>query len=192
MRILSILALSAMALTATAQSYTVTGKIDAKYNGKTVYLTEQVNVVDSAVVENGAFKFERKADDQTLIKITMQNNKRMKIPGFSSLEKTPQGLILNTARTNKGFRDALLDACVAVILDGDVVDLSKSLIENKQAIARERWLGVAAAFLKSGSAQDTEEITRLISEYEVKLDEPVSIDVSRNKTFAFSSGGAFL
>ena len=49
MRILSIIALSVFALTATAQSYTVTGKIDAKYNGKTVYLTEQVNVVDSAV-----------------------------------------------------------------------------------------------------------------------------------------------
>ena len=40
MRFLSIIALSAMALTATAQSYTVTGKVDAKYDGKEVYLFE--------------------------------------------------------------------------------------------------------------------------------------------------------
>lgn len=112
-----------------------------------------------------------------VIHYVAQNNKRMRISGFSSLEKTPQGLILNTARTNKGFRDALLDACVAVILDGDVVDFSKSVLENKEAISCERWLGIAAAFLKNDDDQDTEEIARIISEYKTNKDEPVKEDV---------------
>ena len=54
MRFLSILALSVFALTATAQSYTVTGKIDAKYNGKQMCLTEQSVVVDTVVIADGA------------------------------------------------------------------------------------------------------------------------------------------
>ena len=125
MRILSILALSAMALTATAQSYTVTGKIDAKYNGKTVYLTEQVNVVDSAVVENGAFKFERKADDQTLIKITMQNNKRMK----ADIAAAPGAAIAVDFTTNPayitdngGLNDKLNEINNAVAVAGNAVN----------------------------------------------------------------------
>ena len=77
MRILSILTLSAMALTACAQSYTISGKVDAKYEGKDVYLIEQAAYVDTAVVANGEFKFERKASDQSLNKVVVANNKRM-------------------------------------------------------------------------------------------------------------------
>ena len=40
MRILSIFALSALALTATAQSYNITGKADEKSEGKMVYLVD--------------------------------------------------------------------------------------------------------------------------------------------------------
>ena len=41
MRFLSILALSAMALTATAQNYTVNGSADSSLEGKKVYLIDQ-------------------------------------------------------------------------------------------------------------------------------------------------------
>lgn len=78
MKILSILALSAMALTANAQSYTVTGKIDAKYDGKMLYLTEQNVFVDSVVIANGAFKFERNVNDQTFAKVQIPGNRRMR------------------------------------------------------------------------------------------------------------------
>ena len=78
MKILSILALSAVALTATAQSYTVTGKIDAKYDGKMLYLTEQNVFVDSAVVAGGAFKFERQADDQVIARVQIPGNRRVR------------------------------------------------------------------------------------------------------------------
>lgn len=115
-----------------------------------------------------------------VIHYVAQHNKRMSISGFSSLEKTPLGLILNTLRTNKNFRDALLDACVAVILDGDTVDFDKSLQENKEAIVRERWLGVAAAYLKNDNDQNTDEIARIISEHKVKVDEPVKVDTKVN------------
>ena len=78
MKILSILALSAMALTATAQSYTVTGKIDAKYDGKMLYLAEQNVFVDSVVVANGAFEFKRNVDDQTFAKVQIPGNRRVR------------------------------------------------------------------------------------------------------------------
>lgn len=111
-----------------------------------------------------------------VIHYVAQHNKRMRISGFSSLEKTPQGLILNTAKTSRDFREALLDACATVILDGDAVDFNKSLLENKEAIARERWLGIAAAFLKNANEQDIEEIAKIIAEHKVETDVPVQPD----------------
>lgn len=80
MRILSIFALSALALTATAQSYTITGTADAKAEGKKVYLVNQDNlaIADSAVVENGVFKFKGAADDQLLFEVNINKNRRNK------------------------------------------------------------------------------------------------------------------
>ena len=125
MRFLSILALSALALAATAQSYTVSGKLDAKYNGKTVYLIEQVAVVDSAIVENGAFKFERKADDQNLAKVTMKNNGRMK----ADIAVAPGAAIAIDFTTNPaqitdngGLNDKLNEINNAVAVAGNAVN----------------------------------------------------------------------
>lgn len=108
-----------------------------------------------------------------VIRCVAQNNKRMKLPGFSSLERAPRGLILNTARTDKRFSDALLDACVEVILDGIDVDYSKSLLENKERVTCDRWLGLAAAFLKKSHDQDVEVLATIISEYKVEKSEPI-------------------
>ncbi len=125
MRILSILAMSVFALTATAQSYTVTGKVDAKYNGKMMYLTEQSTCVDSAAVENGAFKFERKADDQTLIKVTMLGNKRIKadIPVAVGAEIAID-FTQNPAHItdNGGLYDKLTEVNNAVAVAGNAVN----------------------------------------------------------------------
>ena len=77
MRFLSILALSVFALTATAQSYTITGKIDSKYNGKQICLTEQAVVVDSVVVADGAFEFKRDINDQALGRVMIPGNRRI-------------------------------------------------------------------------------------------------------------------
>ena len=108
-----------------------------------------------------------------VIRCVAQNNKRMKLPGFSSLERAPKGLILNTAKTDKRFSDALLDACVEVLLEGIDVDYSKSLLENKEIIPCDRWLGLAAAFLKKGHEQDVEVLSTIISEYKVEKTEPI-------------------
>ena len=77
MRFLSILALSVFALTATAQSYTVTGKIDAKYNGKQMCLTEQSVVVDTVVIADGAFAFKKNIADQALCRVFIPGNRRV-------------------------------------------------------------------------------------------------------------------
>ena len=80
MRILSILALSVMAFAATAQNYTITGKADAKYDGKNIYLIDQATMapVDTAVVAGGAFSFKGNAADQHLYEINVNGNKRMR------------------------------------------------------------------------------------------------------------------
>lgn len=74
------MALSAFALTATAQSFTVTGKADAKYEGKNVYIIDQntKTYADTAVVTNGTFEFTGEVKDQTLYEMNINNNKRIR------------------------------------------------------------------------------------------------------------------
>lgn len=78
MRILSFLALSLVAFSVSAQSYTITGKADAKYNGKKVYLINQDNMAfsDSAEIVDGSFKFEGVANGQQLFEININKNRR--------------------------------------------------------------------------------------------------------------------
>lgn len=77
MKILKILALSAIAITANAQSYTITGKADSKLEGKTVKLTntEDMNVADETTVKDGAFKFNGTVNDQALFEIQVGNRR---------------------------------------------------------------------------------------------------------------------
>ena len=78
MRILSTFVLSALALTAVAQNYTITGKADSKAEGKKVFLVNQENMVyaDSAVVTGGVFKFEGTVADQALFEVNINKNRR--------------------------------------------------------------------------------------------------------------------
>ena len=129
-----------------------------------------------------------KIDKKTYLSIIhclAQKNKRMRIPGFSTLEKTPQALVINTAKTNKNFKDAFLDACVEVILDGQTIDYSISLTENKEKIDSVHWLGLAAAFLKRNDEQDVKEILGIISgcgaEKETEVKEEVKTDAKQEK-----------
>lgn len=118
MRILSILALSALALTATAQSYTITGKIDEKYNGKEILLAEQLVIVDTVVIENGTFKFERNVDDQALTSVQIRGNRRiytdvMVVPGANiSVDFTTNPA---TVSDNGGLNDELAKMNNAII-----------------------------------------------------------------------------
>lgn len=118
MRILSILALSALALTATAQSYTITGKIDEKYNGKEILLAEQLVIVDTVVIENGIFKFERNVDDQALTSVQIRGNRRiytdvMVAPGANvSVDFTTNPA---TVSDNGGLNDELAKMNNAII-----------------------------------------------------------------------------
>ena len=84
MRILSIMALSALALVASAQNYTITGTADAKYNGKKVYLIDQntYDYADSCLVENGAFLFKGEVSDQALYELNINNNRRNRVYVF--------------------------------------------------------------------------------------------------------------
>lgn len=125
MKILSILALSAMALTATAQSYTVTGKIDAKYDGKMLYLTEQNVFVDSVVIADGTFKFERKADDQVIARIQIPGNRRVR----ADILAAPGAAVVvdmtvnpTSITDNGGFNDKLAAISAEVAKAGQAVN----------------------------------------------------------------------
>lgn len=125
MRFLSILALSVFALTATAQSYTITGKINEKYNGKEISLIELADVVDKVVIENGAFKFERNINDQTLCNVQILGNKRvvadvMVTPGANiTVDFTTNPV---TVTDNGGLNDKLAEMNNAVAVAGNAVN----------------------------------------------------------------------
>ena len=81
MRILSTVALALIAVAASAQSYTITGKTGEDSNGKTAYLIDQntANVCDSCVIKDGAFKFENKIEGEKVFDVNINKNRRNKV-----------------------------------------------------------------------------------------------------------------
>jgi hypothetical protein len=94
------------------------------------------------------------------------NNKKLRIPGFSLMEKAPIKIVANTSRTNKHFRSALFESISAVILDGVKVDCSKCLDTLKSEIPQKKWLGLAAHLLMLSEEEHTDDATKLISDYD--------------------------
>ena len=84
MRLFSILALSALTLTATAQNYTISGKANEKAEGKKMYLVDQstMNFVDSCAVLNGAFNFSGTVEGEALYDVVYNKNTRNKVSVF--------------------------------------------------------------------------------------------------------------
>ena len=127
MRILSIFALSALAFTATAQSYTITGTADAKAEGKTVYLINQDNMTyaDSAVIADGAFKFEGTVEDQLLFEINVNKNRRDR--AYVIVQPGTQAVVDFTTRPakatdNGGLTDKMVAVDNAVAVAGNAVN----------------------------------------------------------------------
>ena len=127
MRILSIFALSALAFTATAQSYTITGTADAKAEGKTVYLINQDNMTyaDSAVIADGAFKFEGTVEDQLLFEINVNKNRRDR--AYVIVQPGTQAVVDFTTRPakatdNGGLTDKMNSVDNAVATAGNAVN----------------------------------------------------------------------
>ena len=110
-----------------------------------------------------------------------QNNKRIKIPGFSALEKAPVTIVINTAKTKKPFKEAFLTSCAAVILDGQTIDINKSVQENKEMVPRAQWLGVAAAFLLTEQEEFESEILKIINECEENAEPVVNSEISMDQ-----------
>ena len=127
MRILSIFALSALALSASAQSYTITGTAGAKAEGKKVYLINQDNMeyADSAVVANGAFKFEGTATDQLLFEINVNKNRRDR--AYVIVQPGTQAVVDFTTRPAKatdtgGLTDKMAAVDNAVAVAGNAIN----------------------------------------------------------------------
>lgn len=134
MRFLSIIALSVLALSATAQSYTITGKIDAKYNGKPICLAEQMVFVDTVVVENGAFEFKRNISDQVLGKVQIPGNRRIQAdvilyPGANVAVDFTQNPVSVT--DNGGLNDKRIGLNEAVMIAGNAVNAKIKQLQSQ-------------------------------------------------------------
>lgn len=80
MKILSTIALAIFAMTASAQSYTITGKADESSNGKTAFLIDQntAKVCDSCIIASGTFKFESNISGEKVLEVNIDKSRRNK------------------------------------------------------------------------------------------------------------------
>ncbi len=102
-----------------------------------------------------------------------QHNKRIKVPGFTALEKAPRKLIANTARTNQKFRQCLLVSIAAVILDGEEVTLENGIAQLLESIPCQKRLGLAAYLLLEQNEEFDSAIEKLISDCPERCVQPV-------------------
>lgn len=104
-----------------------------------------------------------------VIRYFSQHNKRLKISGFSSMEKVPIKMVANTARTNKAFRKALLESISVVILSGTDVNLDRDIADVKKDLPKTQWLGLAAFLLLRENDAYASEAERIIDEFAVNI-----------------------
>ena len=136
MRILSVIALSALALSATAQSYHITGKADEKSEGKMVYLIDQntLTYADSCAVKDGAFEFKGDANDQSLFELNINKNRRNK--AYVLIEPNSNVVVEFSARTasvtdNGGLNDKVTAINNAVTEAGNAVNAKIQQLQSE-------------------------------------------------------------
>ena len=116
-----------------------------------------------------------------VIRSFSQHNKRLKIPGFTSVERAPLKLVANTARTNIIFRKPLLEEIYQVVLSGIDINLDNDIGEIKKEIPKTKWAGLAAFLLLLDDDMYTAEAEKLIEEYTIEPEHeetPQEIDTS--------------
>ncbi|MBO5865684.1 MAG: redoxin domain-containing protein [Bacteroidaceae bacterium] len=135
MRILSTIALAVLAFTASAQSYTITGKASS---GKTAFLVDQsaAKVCDSCTITDGAFKFENKIAGEKVFEVNIDNSRRTKAIVLATAETN--AAVDFTARPatvadNGGYNDKLTEMMNAVGAAGNAVNakIEKLMSEGK-------------------------------------------------------------
>ena len=140
MRFVSVFALSAFALTAMAQSYTIKGTAGAQAEGNTIYLVDQNSMVfaDSCVIKDGLFKFEGTAQDQLLFEVKYGQRSRHKVyvivePGSNvEVDLTSQPAKVTD---NGGLTDKMIAVETAVATAGNAVNAK---IREMQAAGKSR------------------------------------------------------
>ena len=140
MRFVSVFALSAFALTAMTQSYTIKGTAGAQAEGNTIYLVDQNSMAfaDSCVVKEGQFKFEGTAQDQLLFEVKYGQRSRHKVyvivePGSNvEIDIASQPAKVTD---NGGLTDKMIAVETAVATAGNAVNAK---IREMQAAGKSR------------------------------------------------------
>ena len=136
MRILSTMALAVLAFTASAQSYTITGKTDEASNGKTAFLVDQnaAKVCDSCVIKDGAFKFENKIAGEKLFEVNVDKSRRTKAVVLAA--DGTKAAVDFTARPaavtdNGGYNDKLATLISTVVEKSNAINAKADQLMNE-------------------------------------------------------------
>lgn len=148
MKFFPILALSAIAMTANAQEYKITGKAGESLENKIVYLIDYKDMkpCDSCLVTDGAFKFESNADEQKLFMV-----------------RPKRGRERATVIADKGYEVAVdFTSNPAVISDND--KLNTKLVKLMDAIAVETQAIKAKGSQLQSEGKSNEEISETLKQ----------------------------
>ena len=136
MRILSTIALTVLAVAASAQSYTITGKAGEASNGKTAFLVDQnaAKVCDSCVIADGAFKFESNITGEKLMEVNIDKSRRTKAIVLAA--EGTNAVVDFTARPasvtdNGGYNDKLAATISTIVEASNAINAKADQLMNE-------------------------------------------------------------
>ena len=120
----------------------------------------------------------------TLRKIN-QKSKRVRIPGFTKIEKAPIGIIANAAHTNEFFRMELLTELASTHLADNEINLSDDENMVMQKLPREKWLAAVAFFLLNNDSVAVSKAEKIFTTFEEGATAPATpltpLEVEKNE-----------
>ena len=135
MKLLKILALSAIAITANAQSYQITGTADSKLEGKEILLIDQNDMSTTAtcIVKNGAFTFTGNTDAEKMYVVRPQRGKAKAIVFVKDGANVTVDLAaeLITTTDNGGLNDKLNTFTAKINEMGNAVNMKAYQMQNE-------------------------------------------------------------
>lgn len=105
----------------------------------------------------------------SVLRTINQVNRKLRITGFTKMEKAPITMVVNSAKNSEKFKMALLASVMRVISPELKVDVEENLQDLKDKVIRDQWLGLAAFLIAHGSNQALEKANDVLISYHVPL-----------------------
>ena len=128
--------MAVLAVAASAQSYTITGKAGEASDGKTAFLVDQnaAKVCDSCVIADGAFKFENKITGEKLMEVNIDKSRRTKAVVLAA--EGTNAVVDFTARPasvtdNVGYNDKLAALINTIVEKSNAINAKADQLMNE-------------------------------------------------------------